>query len=137
MKLIGEIFKWFLYITTGILIVTAIAFGAKGEEMMPVNTLWKILLAGFLTTVVTVGFKPWKDRGVISYVLQYMSLCLVMVVCGGMFGWIPFSVFGVFLMMFYVAAVYGIAFVAYWLVDRKQAEEINKLLQERYKDEEE
>lgn len=136
MKLIGEIFKWFLYITTGILIVTAIAFGAKGEEMMPVNTLWKILLAGFLTTVVTVGFKTWKDRGVISYVLHYMSLCLVMVVCGGMFGWIPFSVFGVFLMMFYVAAVYGIAFVAYWLVDRKQAEEINKLLEERYKDEE-
>ncbi len=136
MKILSEIFKWFLYITTGILIVTAIAFSVKGEEMIPVNTLWKILLAGLLTTGVTVGFKPWKDNGVGIYVLHYLALCMVMVVCGCMFEWIYFEPLGVLSMMIYVAAVYGIAFVAYWLVDLKRAEDINKKLREKYKEEE-
>lgn len=134
MKLMREVFKWFLYITTGILIVTAIMFTVTGDETMPVNTLWKILLAGFLTTIVTVCFKPWKEWGIIGFVLHYLALCVVMVVCGCMFGWIHLEPAGVIGMMIDVAAVYGIAFVAYWLLDRKQAEEINKKLREKYKD---
>ncbi len=136
MKLISEIFRWFLYITTGILIVTALMFTIMGEESMPVNTLWKIMLAGVLTTIVTVCFKPWKDWGWVGFLLHYLALCVVMVVSGIMFGWIHLSVLGVVAMMIDVAVVYMIAFGAYCLVDRKQAEDINRKLRERYKDEE-
>ena len=136
MKLVSEVFKWFLYITTGILIVTAIMFSIIGEETMPVNTLWKILLAGILTTAVTILFKPWKDWGWLGFLLHYLALCVVMVICGTMFGWIHFGLSGVTGMMIDVAVVYMIAFGAYCLVDRKQAEDINKKLRERYKDEE-
>lgn len=136
MELLREVFKWFLYITTGILIVTAIMFSLVGEESMPANTLWNILLAGLLTTGVTVCFKPWKNWGIVGYICHYTALCVVMIVCGGLFGWINFNLAGVLGMMIDVAVVYLIAFLTYWLVDKKQAEEINKKLQERYKDEE-
>lgn len=134
MKLISEVFKWFLYITTGILIVTATMYTILGEETMPVNTLWKILLAGVLTTGVTICFKPWKDWGYVGFLLHYLALCVVMVVCGSMFGWIKFSLFGILFMMIDVAIVYAIAFGAYLLVDLRQAKEINEKLKEKYKD---
>lgn len=136
MKLMSEVFKWFLYITTGILIVTAIMFSLVGEETIPVNTLWKILLIGILTTGVTVCFRPWRDWRYAGFALHYIALCVVMVVCGCMFGWINFNMSGVLCMMVDVAAVYLIAFVAYCLVDKKQAEEINKRLREKYQEEE-
>lgn len=134
MKLISEVFRWFLYITTGILIVTATMYTILGEETMPVNTLWKILLAGVLTTGVTICFKPWKDWGYVGFLLHYLALCVVMVVCGCMFGWISFGLTGVIFMMIDVAIVYAIAFGAYWLVDMRQAKEINEKLKEKYKD---
>lgn len=134
MKLISEIFKWFLYITTGILIVTATMYTIMGEETMPVNTLWKILLAGVLTTGVTVCFKPWKGWGYIGYALHYLALCAVMVSSGSMFGWIELSWSGILFMMLDVAIVYVIAFGAYLLVDLRQAKEINERLKEKYRD---
>lgn len=134
MKLMSEVFKWFLYITTGILIVTAIMYTILGEETMPVNTLWKILVAGVLTTGVTVCFKPWKDWGYAGFLLHYLALCVVMIACGCMFGWINFNVQGALVMMIDVAIVYVIAFGAYWLVDLRQAKAINQKLKEKYKD---
>ncbi len=134
MKLVSEAFKWFLYITTGTLIVTAIIFTLSGEEMISVNTLWKILLASLLTTIVTVCLHPAEEKNVGGYILHYIALCVVMIVCGRLFDWIDFSLSGILLMMAAVAGVYMISFVAYWLVDRKQAEEINKMLKKRYKD---
>lgn len=134
MKLMSEVFKWFLYITTGILIVTAIMYTVSGETTMPVNTLWKILLAGVLTTGVTVCFKPWKDWAPWGFLVHYLALCVVMVFCGSMFGWIDFKWLGILFMMLDVAVVYTIAFGAYWLVDLRQAKEINERLKEKYKD---
>ncbi len=134
MKLLSEVFKWFLYITTGILIVTAIMFTILGEETMPINTLWKILLAGLLTTCVTVCFKPWKDWAPWGFLVHYMALCVVMVICGSMFGWIDFGWSGILFMMIDVAIVYAIAFGTYWLLDLRQAKAINKRLKEKYKD---
>lgn len=134
MKLVSEAFKWFLYITTGTLIVTAIIFTLSGEDMISVNTLWKLLLASLLTTIVTVCLRPAEEKNVGGYILNYIALCMVMIVCGRLFDWIDFSLWGILLMMAAVAGVYMISFVAYWLVDRKQAEEINKMLKKRYKD---
>lgn len=134
MKLISEVFKWFLYITTGVLIVTATMYTIMGETTMPVNTLWKILAAGLLTTAVTVCFKPWKEWTPWGFLVHFLALCVVMVICGSMFGWIEFNWQGILFMTFDVAIVYAIAFGAYLLVDLRQAKEINERLKEKYKD---
>ncbi|MBQ7775681.1 MAG: DUF3021 family protein [Lachnospiraceae bacterium] len=137
MRVLSDAIKWFLYITTGVVIVTAIIFTLVGMEEIPTNTLWKILLSGFLTTIVTVLFKP-DEEGIRpgSFLLHYIALCAVMSVCGICFGWISFSLAGILFMAVAVAVVYLISFAAYMLVDRKQAEEINKLLKEKYSEEE-
>ena len=49
MKIISSFIKWYFYITTGILFVCAINMTLSREENIPSDTLWKILLSGFLT----------------------------------------------------------------------------------------
>ena len=140
MSFLGNGIRWFLYITTGVLLVTAIFFSLMGIETIPVNTLWKILLSGFLTTIVTILFcsKEGKDgKNIVgSYIVHYMALCVVMSACGVWFGWIPFSWKGILFMAVAVACVYLICYGSYILVDKKQAEEINERLKEKYSEEE-
>lgn len=140
MSVLKKFVKWFLYITTGILIVTCIIFALYDADALPKNTLWHILLSGFLTTGVTVLFCPEetgsKWRTSVGVILHYISLCVVMVVCGNWFGWIRFDLPGIALMFGAVAVVYLISFITYYIVDMKQAEAINQRLKEKYGDEE-
>lgn len=140
MKRLSEVIKWFLYITTGILIVVSLSYTLAGEESVPTIALWYILLAGFLTTIVTVILVPGDDEkplvGGLKMLLHYIALCVVMVICGTMFGWMTFCLEGVIMMCVDVALVYGICLFAYCIVDRKQADAINKKLKEKYGEEE-
>lgn len=140
MRIFREAIKWFVYITTGILIVVAVNITLAGEEMMLSKTLWEILLSAFLTTIVTVLlFSADETRQHVAYlnlVLHYLALCVVMIICGTWFGWIAFNLAGILLMTISVAAVYLLTFFAYAILDRRQAETINKRLKERYSDEE-
>lgn len=139
MKILSNYIKWFLYINTGILIVTAINFPLAGVESMPINTLWNILFSALVTTVVTVFFSPREERKIkmpFQYIMHYLTLCAVMIFFGNMFGWIHLNVGGVVMMMVDVALVYVIAFVVYYILDIRQADAINKKLKEMYGDEE-
>lgn len=55
---------------------------------------------------------------------------------GEWFGWIDFDLFGIGMMAIDVGLVYLLVFIAYYIIDIKQAGEINKMLQEKYGDEE-
>ncbi len=140
MKKLGEALKWFLYITTGVLFVATISYTLSGEETLSVVTLWHILLTGFLTTIITMFMSPnGEERQAvfgIKIVVHYVSLCIVMVILGTQFGWMTFCLEGVLVMCVEVAIVYGITFLAYGVVDRKQADAINKRLKEKYGEEE-
>lgn len=140
MRIFRESIKWFVYITTGILIVVTVNFTLAGMETMSVNNLWKILLSAFLTTIVTVFFQPEDEtRQHVAYlnlVLHYLALCVVMIICGKWFGWIEFNLAGILLMAISVAVVYLLCFLTDLILDRRQAEAINKRLKERYSDEE-
>lgn len=138
MKRVSEFVKWYLYITSGILIVTAIGFAGNKVDSLPAETLWNILLSGFLTTLVTVlsvfvGTRS-KAATIIKFLVHYLALCVVMVLCGSRFGWVSLNVEGVVTMMLSVAAVYILAFGAYCLIDLKQAKDINDKLKEKYGD---
>lgn len=139
MNIIKNFVKWFLYIATGILIVTSVIFWIYDGDYLPKYTLWHILLSAFLTTFVTVIFSldncNSKKELWLRIIFHYLSLCAVMIVCGNWFGWMHLDFAGIFMMMGAVGAVYLISFVTHYILDLKQAEKINQRLKEKYGDE--
>lgn len=138
MKMIKDFIRWFLYITTGILIVCAVNFGITDGDQIPKDTLWQILLSGFLTTGVTMLLYP-RDENKKSAVfvrcfIHYAMLCVVMILCGQWFGWMDFDFGGIVMMSISVASVYLLSFTVYYIIDLKRAEEINRKLKEKYGD---
>ena len=139
MRPIKELIKWFLYITTGIVIVCAINFAVADVEVISKDTFWQILLSAFLTAFLTWVLCPTEEnRKSVFWIrtcLHYLALCVVMVFFGNWFGWISLSVSGIIMMMLDVALVYVINFVVYYVIDAKNAEAINLKLKEKYSDE--
>lgn len=132
-----ELVRWFVLITTGILIVCAVDFTIFGEEQIPRATLWQILLVGFVTASVTNLFWNAKDSrtkgGQIACILcHYISLCAIMAGCGTAFGWMELNLKGMGMMAVSVAGVYLFSFSAKYALYKKQAEEINRKLKEKY-----
>ena len=138
MRIISSFIKWYLYITTGILLVCAINMTLWRKENIPSDTLWKILLSGFLTTVVTMFFllRESDSKLVMGYrmIFHYLTLSIVMIVSGGWFGWLEFRISGIAMMLISVAVVYLLTSLAYYILDRKEAQEINQKLNEKYHD---
>lgn len=136
MRVLKDFVKWFLYITMGILIVCAVNFQIADAESIPKETLWQILLSGFLTTGITVLLYPRngsnKSTFWVEILAHYQALCIIMILCGYWFGWLDFDLGGIVMMVVSVAAVYGITFLIYYLIDLKQADEINQKLKEKY-----
>lgn len=138
MRTLSNFVKWFLYITTGIMIVCGINYTLAGIETVTVDVFWKILFCGFATTLVTVLLLPKEEDGkiksYIKFALHYITLCIVMIPVGVWFGWISFQPSGIIIMMADVGGVYFAACLAYYIIDCRQAEEINKGLREKYGD---
>lgn len=139
MKTLGNFIKWFLYITVGILIVCGVSYAIVGIEEVPVEVFGMIFLSAFVTTLATVLILPQEEDGKVKsclkFVLHYIVLCVIMSVLGAQFGWIHFDAMGILAMSVDVGVVYALAFIAYYIIDVKQADEINKVLQEKYGDE--
>lgn len=139
---VNNFVKWFLYITTGILIVYAINVTISGDDTVSVKSLWNLLLSGFLTALITEFFIVFmesresdkKGSMLINFFIHYAILCIVMIVCGNWFGWVSLNPSGIFMMMVSVAGVYLMACIFYYIIDMKQADEINKKLKEKYGD---
>lgn len=140
MKTLGNFIKWFLYITVGILIVCGISYRMAGNETVTVDVFWMILLSAFVTALITVLILPKEEDGkvksCIKFGLHYIALCIAMCFLGERFGWAEFDMAGVVGMVIKVGLVYFLTFMAYYIIDIKQASDINKMLQEKYGEEE-
>lgn len=140
MKILGNFIKWFLYIAVGILIVCGVSYKMAGNETVTVDVFWMILLSAFVTTLISVLILPKEEDGKvksgIKFGLHYIALCIVMCFLGERFGWVEFNMAGVVGMVIRVGLVYLLAFMAYYIIDVKQASDINKMLQEKYGEEE-
>lgn len=139
-KLFVEWFaEWFVFITTGILIICVIDYTFFSEdEMIPKATLSYILLSGFLTAAITAAFslvEPVKKSSwIICLILHIACLEGVMVGCGIWFGWIDFVRFDVLQMSFSVAGVYVFVVIIYYILDKHHAEQMNRSLKNRYQE---
>lgn len=141
MKLIREFIKWYVYITFGVTVIVALSCTTAGIEFVKTYTLWQILIASFLTSVVTTLMHLGHEEGLAKCLprifLHYALLCVVMVVCGMLFDWISQNVGGILFMMGAVAAVYVITFGIFYLLDLRAANNINQRLKEMYPDDRE
>lgn len=137
MERIKDFVQWFVYITSGILIVCAVNFSLYGDGTIPCYTLWEILLSAFLTTFVTVLLMPDGKTGIKHMILgrmfHYICLSVVMIGCGTLFGWMNINIEGIVMMLVSVGCVYLFSFGIGYLLDKKIADDVNRALQERRK----
>ena len=91
MNKIRTFIHYFITITTGILLITAISF-TTGSDTPTTATLWQILLSAGLSALATTILFPdenaSKRRIHIGLTLHFISLCTIMILCGRWFGWI-------------------------------------------------
>jgi len=137
MRFIKTFVNYFATITTAILIVCALNIQLTGYESLDKLILWQIIFAGAVTAFVTAVFflkdiKSMKQYIIVS-VIHYFCLCAIMIFFGMQFGWICKDVISCVLMAIMVAFVYGITFLMNYILQKKEADEINKALRERNK----
>lgn len=138
MKKFANFIKWFSYITVGICIVCWGGYIMEGMKVASVHVFGMILLSAFVTTLATILLLPEEEdrklKSGIRFALHYIVLCTLMSILGMWFGWIEAALSGVGKMVIYVGLVYLLAFGAYYIIDIKQADAINRKLKEKYGD---
>ena len=138
MKIITESIKYFMYITTAIIIICALNITLSGNDTMSSNTLWQIIISGAATAVVTAivySREVSTTKGFITMMaVHYVILCVVMTFLGVMFGWMKLCIPGIIMMVISVALVYVITFLSRYLLDKKQADLFNETLKNKYRD---
>lgn len=135
MKFIKSFLSFFTAITTAIAAVVGIVSLISGVDSLPPFMLLQILGAAAATTLITViiysvEFKSRKHF-IAMTAIHYVLLCITMNVIGIMFGWISAAVNGIVLMCIYVAVVYAIVYTITYILMKKEADELNRALNER------
>ncbi len=134
MKYISEFIKYFCYITTGIVIVSGISV-LQYEKINSV-TIIQTVLAGAITALVTtilLAGEPKSKKDILFRMgLHYILLCVIMVIIGFSFNWISKDIFGVIFMVISVGVVYVFVTISYVFTSRKEVNELNKALIEKY-----
>lgn len=139
MNFLKELCRYFVQITTGIIIICAVNFAVwGGDSDLPKDILWQILLSGAVTAVITeiIMILPeasTKKQFILYTVLHYAVLCVVMSVLGIMFGWASKTAAGVVLMCLSVAVVYAFTMALTYLTSKRDAENLTRLLRSKYK----
>ena len=140
MKRLSEFVRWFFYITTCVLFLFAANMQLSGGDVISASTLWQIMLSGFVTSLVTVIFRPAEqDSGrvaIIKIVIHYLVLCVVMILLGYWFGWMNLNIQGIIMMTLSVAVVYFLVYFATYWLNKKQTDEINQKLKKKYSEDE-
>ena len=130
---LSELFKWFLIINTGIMVI--VWFNVLSEESIWIEIFPQIFCASFLTSVVTTIFfsiNPKKPIVMPMRVLlafgHYFVLCVIIMTLGVLFDWFNFSVKGGIGVVLSVAGVYFIAYVTSYILSKGEANEMTNAL---------
>lgn len=134
MKFLKSFVSFFSTVTTGILIVCAVNFFLSDSTEMPGNTLFKILLSGLATSLVTAVFYYREIKShkqfIITIAVHYVLLCGIMIALGVWFGWMELNAAGIIMMLISVAAVYAMTMLMNYITAKKEADDINRMLEQ-------
>jgi len=135
MKFFTELCRYFVQITTGVLIVCTVNFLLYGSADIPGSTLWQILLSGFLTafaTTIAYSFEPRSTKQfVIMTAIHYVVICIIMIFLGNSFGWLSLNFAGIIMMAISVAIVYAFTMLVTYFTSKKDADDLTKALENR------
>lgn len=137
MKFIKSFLNFFTTITTAITAVISLIVLLIGYSGLSPYITLQILGAGAVTSLLTViiysvEFKSRKHF-IIMTAIHYVLLCITMNVLGSAFGWINTTAIGIVMMCIYVAVVYVIVYAITYVLMKKEADELNRALKERNK----
>jgi ABC-type polysaccharide/polyol phosphate export permease len=135
MRKLRTFIECFLTVTTGIVFIAACTYGSQPEALTSM-TLWQILLSAALCALSTTLFfpdeYPGKVRFWVGIALHFVSLCVIMIVCGRWFGWVGPKFRDAAIMVGYVVIVYAFTTGISYLLEVKQATNMDRKLQEKY-----
>lgn len=135
MNLLRRFVSFFTKITTGILLICCLGYKASGVEQCTTDTLWQIPLLGLITSVISVVIITDKDcsrkEAIIRFAVHYVLISASVLVLGAWFGWYKPTFIGCFVMMLYIAAVYGFSYGTNYISEKRSADELNKALDRR------
>lgn len=141
MKFFTEFLKYFVIITTGVLLMCAVNVSMSenhGESLALDVTLWQILGAGaataFVTALVYRRECNTKKKFIAMVIIHYILICAMMIVMGVFFGWMDLNIGGIIMMTVSAALVYLFTYAVSYISAKHQADEFNKALNEKYKD---
>lgn len=139
MKFLRLFTQSFATITTGILILVAMSYAISGSETLPGNILLHILLCGFLTALDTALLFPKdnasKKRIIVGIGLHFLSLCVIVGAFGMRFGWFSPDISGAVSAVISVFLVYVFTTGANFLIESRQAKQLNEALEKKYSQE--
>ena len=125
----------FVSVATGILVIAAFTYSLQPASPSDI-TLWQILLSAALCALATTVFFPGENAGKlqtrIGIGLHFVSLCVIMVLCGRWFGWIGPSLSETAAMVGYVVLVYAFTTGIGYLLSKQQTDEMNRRLRKKY-----
>lgn len=129
--------RYFTYITTAVLLFVSVLMKIQRMEMINTDHLLKILVCGAVTALPTAVLlsKDYDTRQMLVRIcLHYLLICGIMIWMGNWFGWMSISVSGIIFMMLAVTFVYACTYLATYLTTRRESENLNQALRQKYPD---
>lgn len=140
MRFLKDLLRNFAYVTTGTVIAFAVYTAITGVKDVPVIMVAEIPAAGFVTALIATVmlFKEQRTKKGIAAVtvLNYVFLSAAMVALGLLFGWIEFEIRQILLMLACVVFVYAFTVIISYFTLKKEADEINEALKNKFSDNE-
>lgn len=135
MNKIRSFVQCFITVATAILIIAAISYQSHPENLTP-DTLWQILLSAGLCALATALFFPEEDasklRIRVGLVLHFISLCVIMILCGRWFGWVGPGFLDAAIMVVDVIIVYAFTTGITYFISRQEAAQMNEQLKKKF-----
>jgi len=140
MRFLKDLLRNFAYVTTGTVIAFAVYTAIIGVKEVPIIMVAEIPVAGLVTALIATAmlFKEQRTRkGTAAVtVLNYILVSAAMVALGLLFGWIEFEIKQILLMFGCVVFVYAFTVIISYFTLKKEADEINEALKNKFSDNE-
>ena len=134
MKFITDLLRYFVSITTGIVLIFIAVLFVSGIDGISLKILCEIPLMGLITAIVTAIIHHNESYGkqfIIKILLHYLIIVLIMSIFGILFGWVSANISGVLDMIVTTAGVYVFTYTVTFLLSKKEADELNSALKRK------
>ena len=131
MKFFSDVLKYFVSITTGVILIFIIIMLVNGDTGMYLSTLIEIPSLALLTAVITAVIhrgEPEQKQFIKRMIVHFVLISVVVSAAGVIFGWVNLSFGGIMIMLVCNTAVYAFTYSMTYIFSKKEADELNEAL---------